>query len=100
MLSTVEFKNKTWTITHEESGVTVTADQVVGDFKIMRNGFGRGRVLLSYGVPQEQIHNVPQVVMRHLGINTPTTTVTAKSPVPGTRRLRLLPGGVVEPYAI
>lgn len=100
MLSTVEFKNKTWTITHEESGVSVTADQLVGDFKILRNGFGRGRVLLSYGVPQEQIHHLPQVVMRHLGISAQATTVTAKAPVPGTRRLRLLPGGVVEPYAV
>lgn len=100
MLSTVEFKNKTWTITHEESGISVTADQVIGDFKILRNGFGRGRVLISYGVPQEMIHTLPQSVVRHLGISAPATTVTAKTPVPGTRRLRLLPGGVVEPYAV
>lgn len=100
MLSTVEFKNKTWTITYEATGDTVTAEQVVGDFKIMRNGFGRGKVLISHGVPQEQTHRLPMVVLRGLGVSPPATTITAKPPAPGTRRLRLLSGGTVEPYII
>lgn len=97
MLSTVEYKNNTWTIT-EEGGYCVVAEQIIGDFKIMRDGVGRGKVLISHGVPQQQIHHLPQVVMRRLGIGTPMTSITAKAPAPGFRRLRCLPGGVVEPY--
>lgn len=97
MLSTVEYKNNTWTIT-EEGGYCVVAEQIIGDFKIMRDGVGRGKVLVSHGVPQHQVHHLPQVVMRRLGISTPMTSITAKAPAPGFRRLRCLPGGVVEPY--
>lgn len=100
MLSTVEFKNNNWTITHDESGARVTADQVVGDFAFLRPGVYRGRVLVSHGVPQEMISRVSQSILRHLGIGAPESSVTAKKVTPGYRRTRLLPGGTSEPYAM
>lgn len=100
MISSVEFKNKTWTITHEATGHVTTADQVVGDFLFMRNGQGRGKVLIAYGVSLEQVAHLPTAVKREMGVQPPTTSVTAKRPPPGTRRLRLMPGGAVESFAV
>jgi hypothetical protein len=101
MLSTVEFANNTWNVINDETGDTFTADQLIGDFKILHLGRLRGKVHVAHGIPMEQLQYVPADVARAAGVQQPFNKATAtRIAVPGTRRYRLMPGGSIEPFAM
>lgn len=96
MLSSVVYENGVWLIEDIESGLEITAEQVIADFEFVRKGYGRGIVQVVHGVPLEQVDRVPAYIHRDMGITNPATRLGA--PPKGTRRFRCLPGGEIEPF--
>ena len=96
MQTAIEFKDDAWHITSARSNTTVTADQVVADLDFVRKGYGRGTVVISYGVPQEQVDKLHPTQLRGFGVAGGMRRLPP--PAPGTRRYRLMQGGAIEPY--
>ena len=98
MLSSVVYENGVWIVEDIESGLEITAEQVIADFEFVREGYGRGIVRVVHGVPLEQVDRIPPSIHRDMGITAPATRLGA--PPKGVRRYRCLPGGQIEPFTL